>query len=124
MRPTPTVSKKPRSGQSQGGSGAATWLNPRPARRISAVCTDPCRGGEAREGRAKNLRGPASERAYGTAGGQASKGNPKSGTGMEQARQVVGGARRREGAKPWGRNVTGGLGTAGGKWLLATGKTL
>jgi hypothetical protein len=43
---------------------------------------------------------------------------------MKQARQVAGGAKRREGAKPWGRNVTGGLGTAGGKWLLATGKTL
>jgi hypothetical protein len=36
--------------------------------------------------------------------GQASKGNPRSGTGMKQARQVVGGARRREGEKPCGRN--------------------
>jgi hypothetical protein len=30
---------------------------------------------------------------------------------MKQARQVVGGAKRREGAKPCGRNVTGGLGS-------------
>jgi hypothetical protein len=47
-----------------------------------------------------------------------------SGTGMKQARQVVGGARRRGGAKPRGRNVTGGLGTTGGMWLPTTGKTL
>jgi hypothetical protein len=33
---------------------------------------------------------------------------------MKQAWQVVGGARRREGAKPWGRNVTGGLGARRG----------
>jgi hypothetical protein len=33
--------KKPRSGQSQGGSGAVTWLNPRPACRICAVCSIP-----------------------------------------------------------------------------------
>lgn len=43
---------------------------------------------------------------------------------MEQARQVVRGAKRREGAKPWGRNVTGGLGPAGGKWLCTARKTL
>jgi hypothetical protein len=42
-----------------------------------------------------------------------------SGTGMEQARRVARGARRREGEKPWGRNVTGVVGSAGGRWLLA-----
>ena len=43
---------------------------------------------------------------------------------MKQARQVVWGAKRREGEKPWGRNITGGLGTGGGMWLHAAGKTL
>jgi hypothetical protein len=33
-------------------------------------------------------------------GSKASKGNPKSGTGMKQARQIAGGAKRREGEKP------------------------
>jgi hypothetical protein len=47
-----------------------------------------------------------------------------SGTGMKQARQIVGGAKRRGGAKPRGRNVTDGLGTIGGKWLPTIGKTL
>jgi hypothetical protein len=45
--------------------------------------------------------------------------NPMGGTGMEQARKAVRGARRREGEKPCGRNVTGELGSAGIKWLLA-----
>jgi hypothetical protein len=42
------------------------------------------------------------------------------GTGMEQAREVVRGAKRREGEKPWGRNVTGGVGAVGVMWLFAT----
>jgi len=41
------------------------------------------------------------------------------GTGMEQAREAVRGAKRRGGEKPRGRNSTGKLGTAGVKWLLA-----
>ena len=45
-----------------------------------------------------------------------------SGTGMEQARKAMRGARRREGEKPCGRNVTGGMGFAGGMWLLVVGK--
>ena len=45
-----------------------------------------------------------------------------SGTGMKQARKVAKGARRREGEKPWGRNITGGLGNAGGMWLFAIDK--
>jgi hypothetical protein len=46
-------------------------------------------------------REAALERAYGTVGRtKASKGNPKSGTGMKQAWQIVGGAKRREGEKP------------------------
>jgi hypothetical protein len=32
------------------------------------------------------------------------------------------GARRREGEKPWGRNLTGGLGFAGVMWLLVVDK--
>mgnify|MGYP003573071121 CR=1 FL=1 len=44
-----------------------------------------------------------------------------SGTGMEQARQVMRGARRREGEKPCGRNVTGKGGMlpelGGSSWL-------
>jgi hypothetical protein len=60
----------------------------------------------------KNLRrGAAPERVYG--GGRGTRPrrvNPKGGTGMEQAQQAARGARRREGEKPWGRNVTGGNG--------------
>lgn len=41
-----------------------------------------------------------------------------SGTGMKQAQQTMRGAKRRESAKLWGRNVTGSVGTVGGKWLL------
>jgi hypothetical protein len=48
--------------------------------------------------------------------------NPMSGTGMEQARKAVRGAKRREGAKPWGRNATGGMGPVGSKWLLTAEK--
>jgi hypothetical protein len=41
------------------------------------------------------------------------------GTGMEQAREVVRGAKRRGGAKPRGRNLTNRLGSVGTRWLLA-----
>jgi hypothetical protein len=40
------------------------------------------------------------------------------GTGMEQAREAVRGAKRRGGEKPRGRNLTGGLGSVGAKWLF------
>jgi hypothetical protein len=46
-------------------------------------------------------REAAFERTYGTVRRmKASKGNPMSGIGMKQARQTVGGAKRREGEKP------------------------
>jgi hypothetical protein len=50
-RSTAERCKKPRSGQTQGGSDAVTWLNPRPACRIRAVCSIP--GGEAKPERAE-----------------------------------------------------------------------
>jgi hypothetical protein len=47
------------------------------------------------------MRVAAFERTYGTAeGAKPRRVNPIGGTGMKQARQVAGGARRREGAKP------------------------
>jgi hypothetical protein len=53
------------------------------------------------KGQANPMRDTASERAYGTAGGaKPRRVNPIGGTEMKQARQVVGGARRREGVKP------------------------
>jgi hypothetical protein len=49
----------------------------------------------------KRQEGTALERAYGSQGGEKPRRvNPMDGTGMEQARQVVGGATRREGEKP------------------------
>jgi len=44
--------------------------------------------------------------------------NPMSGSGMEQAREAMRGAKRREGEKPWGRNATAGMGPRGVMWLL------
>jgi len=61
------------------------------------------------------MREAAFERTYGSArGSRPQRVNPKSGTGMKQARQATGGATRREGEKPWGRNVTGADGSAPG----------
>lgn len=71
------------------------------------------------------MRGAAFERAYGTAGGaKPRRVNPKSGTGMKQARQVTKGAKRRGGEKSRGCNVTGWLGSTGGRWLFVARKTL
>jgi len=41
IRLTLGLGKKPRSGKSQGGNAVVTWLNPRPAGRICAVCSIP-----------------------------------------------------------------------------------
>jgi len=92
--------QKPRKGQTQGGSAAVTWLNPRPAGRICAVCSIP--EGEAVAARTSpKTRGVRrSKGRTALCGEQASKGNPMSGTRMKQAWQVAGGAKRREGAKP------------------------
>jgi hypothetical protein len=68
-------------------------------------------GGAVRQRRLQQrnpMGGAVLERAYGVLGGsKPRKVNPRSGTGMKQARQALRGARRREGEKPWGRNVTG-----------------
>ena len=79
--------------------------------------------GEPGFGRANSEGAAALERAYGTGRGEASKDEPHERIRDEMtARQITGGARRREGTtpsweetgkgrKPCGRNVTGGYGT-------------
>jgi hypothetical protein len=53
-------------------------------------------------------RASGAERRRGTTRGKSSEGmNPRSATGMKQARRGRGGASRQEGAKPWRRNVPG-----------------
>jgi hypothetical protein len=105
--------KMPRRDQTQGGCGAVTWLNPRPACRIRA-CARSLKGRRSSKEPSRKPEGSGARESVRHGVGKASKGNPRSGTGMKQARQVVGGAKRREGAKPWGRNVTGGLGSRRG----------
>lgn len=71
-------------------------------------------------------REAASERMFGTARRtKASKGqNPKSGFGMEQAREAMGGAKHREGEKPWGCNTTGRVGNRRSYVAPCCGETL
>mgnify|MGYP003573991676 CR=1 FL=1 len=94
--------------KSKEASNSETWLNPRPAVGICAACPYPEGELPSERSGAKTVREAAFERTYGAARGRKPRrAKPKSGTGMKQARQIARGARRREGAKPWGRNVTG-----------------
>jgi len=102
--------KKPRRGQAQGGTGTEHLAKPQTRGPGSARRANPA-GGVRSDDRKNLRRGAAPERVYG--GGRGTRPrrvNPKGGTGMEQAQQAARGARRREGEKPWGRNVTGGNG--------------
>jgi len=94
--------KKPRRRKIPRRNSQGTWLIPKDLGGTSAVCQTLKWGQrKLRRPRTNHRRGAAFERAYGTVGGaKPRRENPKDGFEMKQARQVVRGARRREGAKP------------------------
>jgi hypothetical protein len=105
--------RNPGGAQSQGGTDAGSLAKPQVRGRASCGAHKPWRGGIVSADALTNpTRVATFERTYGATGGtRPRRENPKSGTGMKQARQAERGAKRREGERPWGRNLTDGLGS-------------
>jgi len=94
------VSKRPKRGPSPRRQSRPTLAKPQRMIVSSSGREDP-EGASNAAANDEHQEGTALERAYGGLRGEKPRRvNPMDGTGMEHARQVMGGAKRREGAKP------------------------